>query len=155
MNDLYWLAGLIEGEGSFGYYVGSPRVTVKMCDLDIVTRLAAHLKSNVRSDKLRPRCKQIYTVEANGHRAAGLMMTLYPLMGARRQERIRACLSEWRKAPAKNGNKIRCCKGHEFSETNTYVYPNGRRGCRECRAANVRLFHHRRRDVHEPQTKIA
>lgn len=30
-------------------------------------------------------------------------------------------------------NKTHCDSGHEFTETNTYRYPSGLRGCRECR----------------------
>lgn len=34
---------------------------------------------------------------------------------------------------ARNAAKSTCDKGHPFDETNTYIYPNGDRGCRECR----------------------
>jgi len=31
-----------------------------------------------------------------------------------------------------NALKTRCPKGHDFDEVNTYIYKNGRRGCRKC-----------------------
>ena len=33
-----------------------------------------------------------------------------------------------------NGNELKthCPKGHEYSESNTYIYPSGSRGCRTC-----------------------
>jgi hypothetical protein len=31
-----------------------------------------------------------------------------------------------------NGNKTHCKHGHEFSEANTYRYPDGERACRTC-----------------------
>lgn len=31
-----------------------------------------------------------------------------------------------------------CLRGHDFDEANTYWAPNGRRGCRKCRAATER-----------------
>ena len=35
--------------------------------------------------------------------------------------------------PKINKSKTCCPQGHKFSESNTYLYPDGRRGCRECR----------------------
>lgn len=36
---------------------------------------------------------------------------------------------------AVNARKKFCKNGHEFSPENTYVYPNGWRGCRTCRSS--------------------
>lgn len=41
--------------------------------------------------------------------------------------------------------KTRCPKNHEYTEINTYTYPNGRRDCREChRQANRELYDRKR-----------
>ncbi|HXJ92652.1 MAG TPA: HNH endonuclease signature motif containing protein [Terriglobia bacterium] len=36
---------------------------------------------------------------------------------------------------AKHARKTHCKRGHPYNESNTYFYPDGRRGCRVCRRA--------------------
>lgn len=36
--------------------------------------------------------------------------------------------------------KTHCKKGHEFTQENTYMMPNGGRGCRQCRNANTKAY---------------
>lgn len=36
---------------------------------------------------------------------------------------------------AENARKTHCVRGHEFTQVNTYITPDGRRQCRSCRAA--------------------
>lgn len=99
--DLHWLAGLLEGEGSFastsnqnGYI--SPRVTLVMTDRDIVARAAAIMGVSVR-EKTSPSLqryarKRQWVAVVNGKAAAALMDRLAPLMGARRNIAIREAM---------------------------------------------------------------
>lgn len=43
-----WLAGLLEGEGSFYWLNGRPAMRVAMCDQDVVERAGEVLGANVR-----------------------------------------------------------------------------------------------------------
>lgn len=43
-----------------------------------------------------------------------------------------------------NQQKTHCPQGHEYTEANTYFYPNGNRGCRTCHVEHERAF--RRKD---------
>jgi hypothetical protein len=106
-KDIYWLAGLIEGEGCFHLDTirGTPvpTIRVKMTDLDVVNRAAAILRSGLKSpgvysypDKSCLGTKQAWSARLGGYRAAGWMMTLYPLMGERRQRKIREILEAWK-----------------------------------------------------------
>jgi hypothetical protein len=100
MKELYWLAGLIEGEGSFTFTNtphGYPRVKVKMTDEDVVRRCqtvsgVGKVSGPHSNGDLKP--SWTWVVQRHSH-AAGLMMTLYTLMGERRQEKIRECLQRW------------------------------------------------------------
>lgn len=96
---LAWLAGLLEGEGSFGFY-NSPRVSLKMTDLDVVkdahqlmgatTKLACQKKVHTQD---------IYVFSVHSSLAIGWMMTLYPMLGKRRRAKIAEVLKKWKTMP--------------------------------------------------------
>ena len=92
--DLYWLAGLLEGEGSFlkppPSSPASPRVAVEMTDRDVVERVGRVLGAIAQPmpDRNNPRWKPTYRALIGGERAADLMRLLHPLMGLRRQAQI-------------------------------------------------------------------
>jgi|HubBroStandDraft_6_1064221.scaffolds.fasta_scaffold00134_6 hypothetical protein len=97
MNELCWLAGLLEGEGCFhAQPQGRKRtpnllIQVAMTDRDVVEHVAKLFGCNLRTP-CKPRAHQhktVYSVGVCGIKALGWMMTLYPLMGARRQAKIR------------------------------------------------------------------
>lgn len=101
-SDIYWLAGLLEGEGCFGLSSGSARISLNMTDLDVVKKVASLFKTSIKYSKKYPNRKQVYRVEIFSNTAAGWMMTLYPLMGERRQKTIEDTLSIWKQQRFKN-----------------------------------------------------
>lgn len=107
VRDVAWLAGLLEGEGSFsiltvkkGRQAGKRRlqITLMMTDEDVMRRAAVLMGATLYGpygpyQSCKKPCWQIHV---RSHRAAGWMMTLYPLMGVRRREAIESALSEWK-----------------------------------------------------------
>jgi hypothetical protein len=101
--DFYWLAGLLEGEGSF--LTGPPsapnslRIALTMTDEDVVARVAAlwgvayHEVRQQRSHLMG--WKPNYYVHLRGKPAAELMERLLPSMGERRQLQIRRALASY------------------------------------------------------------
>ena len=93
-HDLYWLAGLLEGEGSFRRpppcEAKYPRITLQMTDLDVVQRVAALFEINyIYTQKYsREDWKTSYSTLVKGKRAVHIMNQLYPLMGERRKQQI-------------------------------------------------------------------
>jgi len=90
---LYWLAGLLEAEGSFIVAPPSepyrPRISISMTDEDVIARVAEIFR--VKYHSVRPRNtkhKVAYMASVRGRRAMLLMRELYPLMSRRRQEQI-------------------------------------------------------------------
>ena len=96
-----WLAGLLEGEGTFGHSGGYPRIAVEMCDHDVLARAARILGGcpvyPVNDPTGRERgWSQTYTITVAGSRAADLMRLLRPLMGIRRCVAIESALAAYR-----------------------------------------------------------
>jgi hypothetical protein len=82
---LYWLAGLLEGEGSFCPGPPSapnrPRITLAMTDEDIIARVAWIFDVKYFVDRSKNGAnKTPYVVSIRGRRAVKLMKDLYPLM---------------------------------------------------------------------------
>ena len=99
--DLYWLAGLLEGEGSFT--PGTPRmpnkpiISLKSTDEDVVARAAALLKVSYQFQNPPSHegknWKSYYSLRIAGKRATDFMKLLYPIMGMRRQAQIQRALA--------------------------------------------------------------
>ena len=98
--DRAWLAGLLEGEGSF---IASrdarnsyPVIKVEMCDQEVIERAAFLLDARVwvagpRAEGWRP----TYIAQIAGQHAAEWMRQLRPYMGIRRTAAIDAALSTY------------------------------------------------------------
>jgi DNA-binding transcriptional regulator YiaG len=97
---LTWLAGLLEGEGSFLKAPPSspncPRISLEMTDKDIVERAASLMGGKaVRRILKNTLWKPTYRVIIKGSRAAAIMRVLYPEMGMRRRAQIDAALEAY------------------------------------------------------------
>jgi hypothetical protein len=105
-EDLIWLAGLLEGEGSFvirrDYGVAkSIFITTQMTDMDVIARVGFIMGTSFnRQAKLRAHWKNTFRTTLTGARAAELMELLRPFMGIRRQQQIDRALSFWKSRPA-------------------------------------------------------
>jgi hypothetical protein len=112
-GSVYWLAGLLEGEGWFGRsHHKVPCIVVTMTDEDVIGRAAALLGNKVVKQPKRVG-KQAWSVSLYGHRAVEWLRVLQPLMGDRRAERIAELLEEWdaraHKAPKGRGSSPATC----------------------------------------------
>lgn len=101
--ELGWLAGLLEGEGSFMWQPGSGRnrgrikIQVSMTDQDTVQMAAALMGGNsvYREPDRRENHSTCYRTHLQGKRAAALCRTLLPLMSQRRSSRIEELLKAY------------------------------------------------------------
>ncbi len=98
-DDVIWLAGLLEGEGTFDLQRGKyPRVRLAMTDRDVVGRAATLFGSTIRLT-LRPApASPIWHAEIQGAPAVEIMRAVLPFMGSRRSGRIAQILSEFGRA---------------------------------------------------------
>lgn len=100
-TDMHWLAGLLEGEGSFCKAPPSQPnaviVTVEMTDRDVIERVARLFGGSAISfcKRREERWKPSFRVTVRGSRAVSLMGMLRPLMGQRRQRQIDAAMGSW------------------------------------------------------------
>ncbi len=116
-QELHWLAGLLEGEGSFMLGPPSsphqPKIALQMTDIDVVERVARlwHVSVfEINRDRNKSKgWKSYYMCHIRGAGAVKWMKILQPLVGERRQEQIRKALTCYEnKSLAKlNPNKIR------------------------------------------------
>jgi hypothetical protein len=101
-QDLYWLAGWLEGEGSFvaastgrGGRYNPPSLDAVTTDEDTAFRVAnilgAHASGPIRRKKapyVKGEPKPIWHIRLRSWRAVAVMRKIYPLMSARRQAQI-------------------------------------------------------------------
>lgn len=88
-DDLLWLAGLLEGEGSFDAHRGKyPRIRLAMTDRDVVGRAASLMDAKIRLSLHPLPAKATWHTEISGARAAEIMRLILPHMGARRSQKI-------------------------------------------------------------------
>lgn len=91
VHDLHWMAGLLEGEGSF-YRTLSGNIRAKMSsvDLDVVERIARLTGTKPHGPYIprNPRHQAYYMWYLDGRPANDFMLLLLPLMSSRRRMQI-------------------------------------------------------------------
>ena len=99
-KDLYWVVGLLEGEGCFlvtqpkfkykNYFY--PRVILHMTDEDVVERYSSLVGTPYYKPKKSRGRKQSYMSVLSGKRAVSFMLSIKDLMGSRRKAKIEEIL---------------------------------------------------------------
>lgn len=141
--EVNWLAGLLEGEGSFLTGTPSapnaPAISMAMVDADVVRRAADLLGVNrIFARKGKGKAQDSYQFRLRGRRAVDAMRQLHPLMGSRRQAQIQRAL-------ASNDPHYRSrCRGTLTDEQVLEVY---------CRAHAGERLRHIAQDMGIPYTR--
>lgn len=95
--NIYWLAGLLEGEGHFGYMGRTPRVDLWTTDRDVIEQAATLVsKLVVTKPPSKYSKKTQFGFTACGSDAWGIMFTVYSLLGKRRRRQIQDAVEKWR-----------------------------------------------------------
>lgn len=100
-TDIAWLAGIIEGEATFVWQQGRPRIVVAMTDLDIIEKIESIVESGTKIyvDE-KPNCKPLYKWGVSKRSTlVDLMQKIRPHMGQRRGARIDEFLQWYRDNP--------------------------------------------------------
>jgi hypothetical protein len=97
-TELYWLAGLLEGEGSFMRPPPSspnqPVIGLQMTDEDVIEKVSSLVGVGYRRVRYNhPEWKPVYALQVRGGRAVRLMRELSPFMGERRRGQIDRALA--------------------------------------------------------------
>ena len=132
---LSWVAGFLEGEGSFVANARNGSITMAAAQkqLEPVARLQHLVGGAVHQYFHAARKIDYHKWTLNGSHAIALAFTLYTLMSPRRREQIRTMIRIWQQRPGRNNAlKKSCPRGHEYTPENTYLMGGNHRGCREC-----------------------
>jgi hypothetical protein len=108
-DDLLWLAGLLEGEGTFDAHRGKyPRIRLAMTDRDVVGRAASLMDTKIRLALHPAPAQPTWHSEVSGEKAAEIMREILPHMGSRRSGKIAGVLgiAHFRET-GKNGVEVR------------------------------------------------
>ena len=158
--DIAWAAGFIDGEGWFVNQRKMPVIKVKQNSPELLYRLQSIFGGEVnpsyeiKSGKYKG--KKFAQYYLGTERAAGAMMTLFPLMSIKRKEEIKKVLSIWKSQPLSSHQSIRlsgtCAKGHDWTEENIFTTTSktGRtiKRCIICKRANsLNWYHNKNKDM--------
>ena len=87
-EDLLWLAGLLDGEGTFYSCCGQPRIECTMSDKDTILRAAGIMGAGSGRAATSSAGTEMHRVWATTTRAGVIMKALRPHMSKRRQGQI-------------------------------------------------------------------
>lgn len=103
---LIFLAGLFEGEGSFGLWGKHTKnnmyltINVNMIDRDIVERFLNFFKiGSIYTPKPVANRKQQYAWKVTGKKAMEIILQMAPYFGKRRKEKFKQCCQSYKQLP--------------------------------------------------------
>jgi hypothetical protein len=103
-RDINWVAGFLEGEGSFGYHSATLRITAGQKQREPLDRCMRLMGGTIQRIERPERDTHIHHWALMGRKAVQWMMTLYVLMSPRRQAQIKECFTEWKQHAARRPN---------------------------------------------------
>ena len=110
--DWAWVAGILEGEASFTFTNGYPRITLGMTDEDIILTIANFFGVNYHKnvDNRKPHYKPIYQLHIiKTDVLIECFLELFPFLGKRRRAKINEFREYWL------GKGLNVPKPHELS----------------------------------------
>lgn len=124
----------MEGEGCFGYYNGSAGVSASQVQREPLERIKKLFGGVIRVPKKPGRANERPCLKwsLNGKWAAGVAMTLYPLMSTARKLQIKKLLDGFKKQMLPGKERTQCPKGHAYDRVNTGYQKGGGRYCKRC-----------------------
>lgn len=130
-SDFAWAAGFLEGEGSFTYQA-SLAVSASQVQRWPLERMASLFGGRISTNGrvTQPQRQLCFVWYLHGHRAAGLMMTLFLLLSPRRRDQIRRALTIWRSKAVAPSQRLFCPFGHPYTQQ------KHRRRCPTCSNAS-------------------
>ena len=131
LKHIGWIAGFIEGEGSFTKAGGTICVSATQVDKQPIQDLQDMLGGGINTfSRKEVKGSIYYRWNAYGPRAAGVMMTLYPMLTRRRQLKIKELLSEWiKRGRSTTYRRTYFACGHKKTQKETFT---NSRGCLQC-----------------------
>ena len=95
-----WLAGYLEGEGSFTFNKKTPVLSVGTTDEDVAARVATLTKQELKGPYVyMANRKPFWRVQLVGVKAIGWIFTLYSMMGLRRRGQMQFVIDQWKSRP--------------------------------------------------------
>lgn len=146
LEDLHWIAGFLEGEGSFCKNIhksdggGTISVSASQVNKEPIDKLYNLLGGGIiyiERKNQNPKWQDYWRWSIFGEGAELLMKIVYPLMSTKIKNKVSEILSWYASRPgrnfAKSGRKT-CRKGlHQWTDKNTFIDSRRMRTCRLCR----------------------
>jgi len=150
IEDIYWIAGFLEGEGSFMRCGGTITVQAAQVQKDPIDKLVDLCQGRVGYyERDNPKHNNYYRWAIYGEAAELVMKAIYPIMSSKRKAKIGELLSWYATRPGRNfvksGRKMCRKQLHEWTEANTFIHSNGGRTCRPCNRASKNAWQVTRR----------
>lgn len=141
-EDVAWLAGFWEGEGSIkGSKTGSFVLNITQVDKEPLDKCVSILGFGVVYGPLtyayKPNSQPYYTFSVSTfERVQQVVILIWPYLSRRRKDQIKACFARIHEVYTQHRGNTKFCRKrlHWWSEDNTYYNRSkpGKRQCREC-----------------------
>lgn len=139
LEDLHWIAGFLEGEGTFCRCGGTITIAVSQVNKEPIDKMFLLLGGGIlfiERKNQNPKWSDYHRWTVYGETAEMLMKAVFPLMSTKIKNKISEVLSWYASRPGRNYSKSgrKTCRSglHKWNTENTYIDSRGMRTCRRC-----------------------